>query len=233
MNTVFKLRGKDRTRLETFIDAAFAFALTMLVISIDAIPQNLPQLINALKNAPAFGASFAIIMIYWRGHQVWSERFGLEDLPSILLSCFLVFVILLYVYPLKILFTGMFHVLSNGWLQSQFKLESYYEFKQLLVIYGIGFSTLNLIIAALYYQAWRKRNELSMDDIEIFLTKSEAIAWVLVAMFGVASVVLSLLLDGKLIVIAAWLYALIGIVMPIYSYINKKQLNSIQVKFVS
>ena len=49
----FHRRGQERTRLETFIDAAFAFALTMLVISIDRIPQNLPQLVAALKDAPA------------------------------------------------------------------------------------------------------------------------------------------------------------------------------------
>lgn len=31
----FRLRGLDMTRIETFTDAAFAFALTLLVISID------------------------------------------------------------------------------------------------------------------------------------------------------------------------------------------------------
>ena len=31
----FRLRGLEMTRLETFIDAAFAFSVTMMVISVD------------------------------------------------------------------------------------------------------------------------------------------------------------------------------------------------------
>jgi uncharacterized membrane protein len=42
-------RGRQTTRLETFVDAAFAFALTMLVISVDAIPQSFDELLQALK----------------------------------------------------------------------------------------------------------------------------------------------------------------------------------------
>ena len=34
----FRLRGIAMTRLETFIDAAFAFAITMLVIAAQQIP---------------------------------------------------------------------------------------------------------------------------------------------------------------------------------------------------
>ena len=33
-----RLRGEQVTRLETFVDAAFAFAMTLLVVSFDAMP---------------------------------------------------------------------------------------------------------------------------------------------------------------------------------------------------
>ncbi|MCB1643573.1 MAG: DUF1211 domain-containing protein, partial [Xanthomonadales bacterium] len=46
-------RGQQVTRLEAFVDAAFAFALTMLVISIDEIPGNRAELVQALKGVPA------------------------------------------------------------------------------------------------------------------------------------------------------------------------------------
>ncbi len=36
----FRMRGLDMTRIEVFVDAAFAFAVTMLVISFDAIPTS-------------------------------------------------------------------------------------------------------------------------------------------------------------------------------------------------
>ena len=45
------------TRLETFIDAAFAFAITMLVIATQQIPDDIETLLAAFKNVPAFVAS--------------------------------------------------------------------------------------------------------------------------------------------------------------------------------
>ena len=40
----FRLRGIEMTRLETFIDAAFAFAITMLVIAAQQIPDDIETL---------------------------------------------------------------------------------------------------------------------------------------------------------------------------------------------
>jgi hypothetical protein len=37
----FRLRGIEMTRLETFIDAAFAFAVTMLVIATGQVPDDI------------------------------------------------------------------------------------------------------------------------------------------------------------------------------------------------
>ena len=52
----FRLRGAEMSRLETFADAAFAFALTLLVISIDEIPASFPEFSAALRNVPVFAA---------------------------------------------------------------------------------------------------------------------------------------------------------------------------------
>jgi len=46
----FRLRGMEITRLETFIDAAFAFAITMLVIAAQQIPDDIETLLAAFKN---------------------------------------------------------------------------------------------------------------------------------------------------------------------------------------
>ena len=43
----FRLRGIAMTRLETFIDAAFAFAITMLVIATQQIPDDIETLLAA------------------------------------------------------------------------------------------------------------------------------------------------------------------------------------------
>jgi hypothetical protein len=66
----FRLRGIAMTRLETFIDAAFAFAMTMLVIASQQIPDDIETLLAAFKNVPAFVASIIVLGIFWRGHLV-------------------------------------------------------------------------------------------------------------------------------------------------------------------
>ena len=49
------------TRLETFIDAAFAFAITMLVIAGSQVPDDVDALLGAFKNVPTFICSIAVL----------------------------------------------------------------------------------------------------------------------------------------------------------------------------
>src|SRR2546426_1673606 len=80
----FRLRGMEMTRLETFIDAAFAFAISMLVIAAQQIPDNIQALLAAFKNVPTFVCSIAVLGVYWRGPLVLRRRFGLRDSVSVL-----------------------------------------------------------------------------------------------------------------------------------------------------
>ena len=54
------------TRLEVFIDAAFAFAVTMPVISFDNIPRSYDEVILAIKSIPAFILAVAQLVWIWR-----------------------------------------------------------------------------------------------------------------------------------------------------------------------
>ena len=74
MQDGFVHRGRQVTRLEAFVDAAFAFAVTLLVISIDAIPDSRAALVLALKSVPSFAACFAMIAMFWAAHARWSRR---------------------------------------------------------------------------------------------------------------------------------------------------------------
>src|SRR6266705_4441375 len=107
-----RLRGMEMTRLETFIDAAFAFAISMLVIAPQQIPDNIEALLGAFKNVPAFVASIIVLGIFWRGHWLWSRRYGLEDGVSIFISWAMIVTILIYIYPLKAMFSSMWFLLS-------------------------------------------------------------------------------------------------------------------------
>ena len=57
VNGGVRQRGEQVTRLETFVDAAFAFAVTLLVVSFDAMPSSFAELYDALRRLPAFLAA--------------------------------------------------------------------------------------------------------------------------------------------------------------------------------
>ena len=69
----FRVRGEAVTRLETFVDAAFAFAVTLLVVSFDAMPDSVAELYDALRRLPAFLGGFAILAILWIAHHRFTE----------------------------------------------------------------------------------------------------------------------------------------------------------------
>jgi hypothetical protein len=79
----FRLRGMEITRLETFIDAAFAFAISVLVIAANQVPDNIDELLGLFRRVSAFVASIVVLGIFWRWHWTWSRRYGLEDGVSI------------------------------------------------------------------------------------------------------------------------------------------------------
>jgi len=109
----FYHRGRDMTRLEAFIDAAFAFALTLLVISFDAVPQSFDELVAALRSVPAFLFAFSILAMFWIAHRNWSIRYGLDTTFAILVSLALIFVLLVYVCPLRAMATATISGVTN------------------------------------------------------------------------------------------------------------------------
>src|SRR5207244_12291218 len=78
------------------------------------IPSNIQAVLAAFKNVRTFVCSVAVLGIFWRGHWLWSRRYGLEDSVSILISWAMIVTILIFFYPLKASFGAMWYLLSNG-----------------------------------------------------------------------------------------------------------------------
>ena len=222
----FYNRGRDTTRLEGFIDAAFAFALTLLVISFDAVPTNYDELITALKAVPAFLFGFLILGMFWIAHRNWSIRYGLDTTFSILVSLALVFILLVYVYPLRAMATAAVKGMTNGWVPSEFSIRSAEEARGLFVIYGVGFFASNLCIVLLYWHAAQQWAALHLTAEERFITWGDVVAWSIVGSVGVLSILLAITLPESLIPVAGWSYALLGIAMPIFGVVISKRFDA-------
>ncbi len=210
----FRLRGIEMTRLETFVDAAFAFAMTMVVISVNEIPGNFRDLLAALKGVPAFAASFALIMLCWAGHRTWSRRYGLEDGRTIALSLGLIFIMLVYVYPLRLMFSALFAWISGGWLVSDFTVRDRHEIIGLFVVYGVGYSAMAGSLALLFRHARSAAADLRLDAVERVLTDQQVTSWTVQAATGLASAAFAGLLPAAAGIWAGFAYCTLPATMP-------------------
>lgn len=197
------------TRVEAFVASAFAFAVTMLVITVGTIPENFDELLLASKQIPSFAASFAIMTWIWHSHTVWSRRYGLEDTTTIYLSASLIFLVLIYVYPLRIMMQSLFASMSDGFLPYAMEFDAYWQIRYMFAFYAIGFLLLSVNFVALYLHALRLKAQLKLTDFELFDTRSETLFWSATALVCIFSLSFSLLMPRDYLPLAGYsLFAL-------------------------
>jgi len=211
-------RGEQVTRLETFVDAAFAFAVTLLVVSFDAMPSSFAELYDALRRLPSFLAAFAILAMFWHSHNRFSRNFGLEDSTIVFASMALVAATMFYVYPLRMVMSAALSFFTAGWAPNEFRVQSMTEFRLIFVIYGVGFAVLAALMAWMNAHALRKAELLRLDAAERLATRAEVAAHLALVGCAMLSVLLALTIpEGMdwMNALPGLAYGLLGIVMPI------------------
>ena len=177
----FRLRGGEVTRLESFSDAVFGFALTLLVVSLD-VPRSFNDLVTTMRGFPAFALCFLFLALIWNGHYKFCRRYGLDDGTARFLTCVMLFLVLFYVYPLKFLFNLSITALFFGSAPNMVITAA--QFRTLLVIYGLGFAAVYFALTLLYLHAWRLRDALELNDLEKFDTRYQIFRLLTLTAFG-------------------------------------------------
>ncbi|MBK8286952.1 MAG: DUF1211 domain-containing protein [Ahniella sp.] len=170
------------------MDAAFAFVLTLLVISFDALPKDSSELLLALKGIPAFGASFLLLAQFWYSHNTWCRRYGIDDGRSTVLGLLLVFLVMIFVYPLRVQFASMFAWLSSGWLPSTFRIQSLAELQVVFMVFGGSFAGMSAVMTLLYQHAQKRASAIGLDPLELALTRVLILQWRWNVFVGVLSI---------------------------------------------
>jgi len=197
----FRWRGAELTRLEGFSDAVFAFAVTLLVVSLE-VPKSYHELMVTMRGFIAFGICFALLAVLWSEHARFFRRYGLQDAWSIFLNCVLLFFVLFYVYPLKFLFFAMFAPAPQ--------IDAA-QARSLLVIYSAGYASIFLVLLLLYLHAWKLRDRLALNEVERLKTRHELINQSAMVTVGLISTLLALTLPSRLVALAGWFYFSIGV----------------------
>ncbi|MES2295964.1 MAG: TMEM175 family protein [Pseudomonadota bacterium] len=152
-------------RIENFSDAVFAFAVTLLVVSLE-VPKSAHELFETMHGVIAFGVCFALLVLVWVEHARFFRHYPLTDARTVTLNMVLLFTVLVYVYPMKFLFTMLF----DQWIWSAPRaLQSVAEVRTLMIIYGLGIAAVNTVFLLMHLHARRQRAALRLDERALVL----------------------------------------------------------------
>jgi len=170
------------SRLDNFTDAAFAFAVTLLVIGGSEAPTSYAMLSAAVAELPAFAIGFATIAMFWFAHVRWRTCRGEGDWLSALLSVLLVFLVLVYVQPLRAMARSFSTFLGGAGTPFAGDVGD------LFLLYGAGFVAMTAVTAALFLEA--RRNH-ALDATRRAAVGGETIIWLILTGTGILSILLA------------------------------------------
>lgn len=170
----FRWRSREIARIEGFSDAVFGFAVTLLIVSLE-VPKTSTELLETMHGFLAFVVTFLILAGIWYAQFVFFRRYGLEDRFTVVMNLILLFTVLFFTFPLKFLFNVM---LSDPTMR-HLRVETAHgsvlavlpEHRPwLFVIFGTGFAAVFIVFVLLYRHADKKREELELNEFEVFET---------------------------------------------------------------
>ena len=213
----FHWRGAEGTRLEGFTDAVFAFAVTLLVVSLE-VPKTFPELLVAMHGFLTFGVCFALLANVWYQHYRFFRRYALENPWVVFLNCVLLFFVLFYVYPLKFLFTTVF----DG---SEISAS---EARALFTIWSLGYAAVFSVFTLLYLHAWRIREQLQLTPLEAMRTRLSLLDQLAMVVVALLSTALARTMPDRYVGIAGFIYFLVPIYFKIAHSIAGRRVRQLQ-----
>ena len=193
-----KWRSHDPKRIEACSDGAFAFGISLIIFSLE-VPKTSHDLLNSMKGILPFSVCFIIIFRIWYEQYRFFRRFGLNDPLTILLNGILVFLVLVYIYPLKFTFSVFFR--CEGFV---FNKE---DIIPVMLLYIGGITCVSALFAGMYFNAWMKAEELKLIPRESFETKTHLYKYLSPSLSGIATIILVSMLRVE--------YMMYGL-MPLY-----------------
>ncbi|HVO73243.1 MAG TPA: TMEM175 family protein [Ignavibacteriaceae bacterium] len=200
-------RITEVNRLETFSDAVFAFAATLLVVALE-VPDSFQELVAELKGFIAFALSFTALILIWSVHNAIFRRYGVQDRTMIILNGCLLFVVLFYVYPLKFV--------SENLVKSFFKLsesgsgiKTLDDLSLLFELYSAGFVAVFLCISLMYRHIYKKFGD-TFEKSEISSARFHFRHYMIFVLVGILSIILAWSGIGLIFGLPGFIYSLLG-----------------------
>jgi uncharacterized membrane protein len=214
-------RDNEIQRIETFSDGVFAFAVTLLIVSLE-VPKTYEELLISMRGFFAFGISFLILVSIWSEQHRFFRNYGMKDGWTIALNACLLFIVLFYTYPLKFLFTLIFRDTIYGPNKSPLIISSH-QMPSLMIIYALGFIAIYSLFFLMYLRAWRQSKARGYTSLEIFDCKSSMYKELILVLTGLCSLLIACFFNEKKVYLAGLIFTLAGPAIGIFYFYRKKR----------
>jgi uncharacterized membrane protein len=227
----FRWRGEDISRIESLSDGVFAFAVTLLIVSTE-VPKTFDEFILKLRDFVPFAACFVQLMSVWYLHYTFYRRYNLQDMKSMVLTMTLLFLVLLYTYPLKFVYLSWWlSMISQQEVQTMFSSPE--QIRQMFEIYALGFIAVFAIFVLMYDHAYRSRLKLGLTELEIWDTLHVRREMLLFCEVGILSLILAMTLPVEIVFLSAVSFSLLGVVTSIHGGWSGKRRREIHSRLFS
>ena len=203
---------REVSRVESFSDAVFAFAITLLVVSLE-VPKSFDELTLAMRGFLTFAVCFALLFQVWWRHYKFFRTYDLEDSYIVTLTAMLLFVVLFYVYPLKFLWSVVLAPIEGHRVGDAIITNA--QVPALFGIYGAGVIAVFSILALMHRHAYTKRDQLGLSAEEALEARIRVYSNLGVASVGALSILVAFVtgkLAPQLVGLGGFVYFLIGVV---------------------
>ena len=216
----FRWRGGEVSRIEGLSDGVFGLAVALLALA-GTVPRHYDELVQLFRELPAFTLCFAFILWIWWLHCKFFRRFGAQDIWTVVLNSVLLLLVLEFVFPLRFLaswlvtgplfYGGIARTVEGG------QLVSMGNGPAMMPLYAGTFTAIFVIFALLYWNAYRYRATLELDEVEAVIVRCEIGQHLMTVSIGVASLVLAA--SGQ----RAWAGLVFFVMGPAYGVLGYRQ----------
>ena len=219
-NRKFRWRSHEVSRIEGLSDAVFGFAVTLLVVSLE-VPRTFAELMEAMRGFGAFAICFTLLIVVWFNQYKFFRRYGLKDNYTVILNTVLLFVVLFYVYPLKFVFTFLISMFTGQREKVHAMVQNEGQVATLMIIFGIGYVAVFGVFVLLYWHALRQKDQLELNELEIFDTRTDIRESGLNVTIALVSIAMAAFLRNA--TLAGMAYMLTPVIMTMHGMFNGRR----------
>jgi uncharacterized membrane protein len=185
---------------------------------------------HAMRGFGVFAICFTLLFVVWFNQYKFFRRYGLQDNLTLVLNAVLLFVVLFYVYPLKFVFSFLISIFTGGHAEIRLPngtveamVENADQVAKLMIIFGAGYIAVFGVFALLYWHAYRKREQLDLNELEVFDTRTDIRESLLNVGIAVVSVLLAVVGGGRFAGLSGMIYMLTPVVMTVHGTLNGRR----------